>query len=628
MSTLAEFAAANDAAAATSKKLAKQTALASYFRRLSDQDLVLAVRYASGRAFASTDERVLGISGATVSAVVLDMFELDQGEWYRRLTSSGEFGEALAGLWGERIDPSNPARVDQHRPPLTLGDLQQTWDELAAVGQQDAKRGIVRSLLRRIRSGREAAYIGKIIFSDLRTGVREGVLHAAIAEAFDRDPEPLRRAILLVGDIGEVALLARHDRLGDAKFKLFHPISFMLAAVVETSQEAAETIGKAEEVRRQELEVMSRRPGASMAADAGPPNSELPTSNCYPWLAEHKLDGIRAQIHKRGAGPAGEPRIAIYTRTMDRTDESFPEVVAAAQSLPGDWLLDGEIVPYDDESAAVLPFAILQRRLGRKKVDEGILRRYPCRFVAFDLLFRDGEVLLDQPLQERRAALESLVGNGHGLLLSAVSPVSAVEEIDLAFNEARRARNEGLVIKHPRSPYTPGRRGGAWIKLKTHLPTLDVVVTAAEHGHGKRRNVLSDYTFGVWDRDPAEEGAELVNVGKAYSGVTDAEIDRLTELFLSIQTGRHGHLYTVRPQVVFEVAFDAIQQSDRHASGYAMRFPRIKRIRWDRAPETADQLERVRELFEHEQNFNRSVTAEPESHEERRGDPDQLGLFE
>ena len=604
---LAGFAAANDAAAATAKKLAKQAALATYLRGLGEADLARAARYAAGRPFAATDERVLGVSGAAVSGVILDMFALDADDWRARLVRNGEVGEAMAELWQEQIDPRDPDRFDpDHTPPLTLADLQETWDALAAVGRPEAKRDLLRDLFARVRTPREAAYVGKIIFSDLRTGVREGVLHAAIAEAFGRDLEAVRRAVLLVGDVGDVALLAKRDELAAAAFRLFHPISFMLATPVESPEEAAAAIAA---VPRASLPVT--RP-----EEFDPTNSPQVTSNeaqvttANPaWLAEHKLDGIRAQIHKQADPAGGAARVAIYTRTMDRADDSFPDVVAHARTVPGDWLLDGEIVPFDDAAGAVLPFAVIQRRLGRKNLTEELLAQYPVRFVAFDLLYRDGAVLLDRPLADRRAAMADLIGPGGALRLSPAVEVRTAGDVAARFEEARAARNEGLILKDPTSPYTPGRRGGAWLKLKTHLPTLDVVVTAAEHGHGRRRNVLSDYTFAVWDRDfegdPDEAGARLVNVGKAFSGVTDAEIDQLTALFLSIQTGKSGRVYTVRPQVVFEVAFDAIQQSARHAGGFALRFPRIKRVRWDRSAASADRLSRVRAIWEHEQNFNR-----------------------
>jgi len=247
-----------------------------------------------------------------------------------------------------------------------------------------------------------------------------------------------------------------------------------------------------------------------------------------------------------------------------------------------------------------------------------ILKDNPAAFIAFDVLYRDGELLMDCPLRVRRAALLRLCAGSDAaempnaaecgaplLLFSRVTEVTTAEEIEGHFAAARERRNEGSVLKDPASPYAPGRRGKMWLKIKTHLPTLDCVVTAAEYGHGKRRNSLSDYTFAVWDRDPALEGATLVNVGKAYSGVTDEEIAQLTELFHKLSVRRVGHVHVVVPQVVLEIACDQIQKSERHASGYALRFPRIKRVRWDKRAEDADRLERVEEVYRSTANFAR-----------------------
>jgi DNA ligase-1 len=193
--------------------------------------------------------------------------------------------------------------------------------------------------------------------------------------------------------------------------------------------------------------------------------------------------------------------------------------------------------------------------------------------------------------------------------------VTTAAETTAAFEAAKNRRNEGIVLKDPDSPYAPGRRGKVWLKLKTHLPTLDCVVTAAEYGHGKRRGALSDYTFAVWRGQPGQPGAELVNIGKAFSGVTDAEIAQLTELFKRIATADNGRVFLVRPQVVMEIAFDQIQRSTRHASGFALRFPRIKTLRWDKAPADADRLERVEEIYQSSANTARDAGTAP-------GDPE------
>ncbi len=580
---LIDFAAANDAAAGTTKKLAKTALLADYLRNLVvDDDLRRAVRYAAGRPFPATAERNLNVGGATLGDVAVALLRLDPREYHDLVVKAGEVGEALSKVWDRLARTQRSPAAPPRDLPITLQDVSIAFDELAATGNVERKKAILHALLLGCADRREAAYVAKIIFGDLRTGVQEGVLEAAVAAAFNQPLPAVRRALLMVGDLDAVAVLAKHDQLAAAAFTLFHPIQFMLATPQETAEVAAATL-------------------------AG-----------RPFVAEDKLDGIRAQVHKDGE------RIAIYTRTMDRTDDSFPDVVEAVRRLPGTFLLDGEIVPYRD--GVVLPFANIQKRLGRKVLTAKILRDHPAVFIAFDVLYRDGLLLMDQPWRERHAALDALLSGTRPARFSGQEPplaeasgpgrtlvstrVTTVADIEAAFDKSRLARNEGLILKDPDSPYAPGRRGKQWLKLKTHLPTFDCVVTAAELGHGKRRNSLSDYTFAVWDRDPAEEGATLVNIGKAFSGVTDAEIAQLTELFTSITVREFGRVRSVRPQVVLEIAADQIQKSKRHASGYALRFPRIKRIRWDKRPADADRIERVAEVYDSHHNMARGGVGE------------------
>jgi DNA ligase-1 len=470
----------------------------------------------------------------------LRLYSIDPRELHTLAIRFGEIGEALSHI------VSLAKRGSEKR--LTLAEISAAFDELSATGNQQRKREIVRDLLSACTEPREAAYLVKIIFSDLRTGAREGILQAAIAQAFGAKLLEVQRCQMLVGDLEEVALLAKRGELCSATFRLFHPIQFMLATPQESPADAIK----------------------SMDGET--------------FFAEDKLDGIRAQIHKSGNS------IAIYTRTMDRAEDSFPDVVQFVRNVPGEFLLDGEIVPW--KAGVVLPFSHLQTRLGRKQLSPRIIADNPLAFIAFDVLYKDGRSLLETPLRQRRAMLETM-----GLLTTRIVEVSTAEQIEQAFAAARESRNEGLVLKYPDSIYAPGRRGKSWLKLKTHLPTLDCIVTAAEYGHGKRRGVLSDYTFAVWDEQ------KLVNVGKAYSGVSDAEIAQLTKIFLEISREQRGSVHIVEPRIVLEIACDQIQRSARHASGFALRFPRIKRIRWDKLPADADRLERVVEIYNSMANF-------------------------
>ncbi|HEY2325572.1 MAG TPA: ATP-dependent DNA ligase, partial [Thermoanaerobaculia bacterium] len=299
-------------------------------------------------------------------------------------------------------------------------------------------------------------------------------------------------------------------------------------------------------------------------------------------FADDKYDGIRAQIHRDNA------QVRIYSRTLDDVTHRFPELEAAARSLPHDVILDGEIVAFSDR---ILPFTVIQTRLGRRKVSEKLLREAPVVFFAFDLLYLDGEALFEMPLRDRDARLRSLL-HGSALRVSDRVVITDASQIDPAFDAARARANEGLVVKDPASIYTPGRRGKSWLKYKKALATLDCVVTYAQWGNGKRRNVLSDLTFAV------RRDGELVNIGKAYSGLTDVEIAGMTEHFKRTAIAQHGPVFEVEPTVVLEIAFDRIQESSRHKSGYAMRFPRIVRIRDDKTVDQISTIDEVRRIYE------------------------------
>jgi DNA ligase 1 len=359
----------------------------------------------------------------------------------------------------------------------------------------------------------------------------------------------VKRVHLVTGDIGETAVRCKHGDFEASTISLFQPVRFMLASPVETPAEAFERMGAA-----------------------------------TVWT-EEKYDGVRCQLHRQGS------RVELFSRDLKETTGAFPELVENAPAIGHDVLFDGEVLAHRD--GRVLRFFELQRRLGRKQVDGELRAEVPVVLVVFDLLSLDGRTLLDEPLTTRRKLLEGL-GLVHPFLLARLEEATDPKHLDRIFAETRERGNEGLMVKDPLSPYTPGRRGLAWLKLKRPLATLDVVVTAAEWGHGKRKGVLSDYTFAVKDMSTGK----LVNVGKAYSGLTDAEIATFTKRFLEITVEDMGHVRLVRPEVVLEVAFDSIQHSGRHLSGYALRFPRIVRIRDDKPVDEIDTLQRVEELYE------------------------------
>ncbi|MEO6872063.1 MAG: ATP-dependent DNA ligase, partial [Chthoniobacterales bacterium] len=441
--------------------------------------------------------------------------------------------------------------------PFSLGAARELFEELHRTRGPVGKTEILQARFAKL-SPLEAQYVVKILTGDLRIGLREGLVEEAIARAFDAPLDDVKEAHMLLGDIGQTARLAAAGQLAEAELTLFRPIKCMLASPEPT----AEAIW------------------ARFASD--PPNDSV-------VYVEDKFDGIRAQLHRSAE------RVEIFSRDLRRVTAQFSEVAERARNFADDLILDGEIMAF--EHGKKLTFFDLQKRLGRKSEGADLFAApsaaVPVVFVAFDLLWLNGRSLLKTPLRERRELLRGLT-MPEQFQVAEVSPAKSADEIEAAFQQARRRLNEGLMIKDPQSHYTPGRRGMSWFKLKKELATLDVVVVAAELGHGKRNHVLSDYTFAVRD----EASGKLLPIGKAYSGLTDVEIAELTEHFRCHTINDRGRYLEVEPDIVLEIAFDSIQPSTRHASGLALRFPRIKAIRRDKTPDAIDTLAYARKLSE------------------------------
>src|SRR6267143_1557834 len=580
--------------AGTTKKLEKTAIVAEYLKACTPQEASVSAVFLSGRPFPVWAEITLQVGGSLLWRIVAELSGKGEAELIAAYRQFGDLG-AVAGK-------VLPARGRD----LSVLQVESRFREIAAARGPAAKSALVRELLSQA-TPLEAKYIVKIMTGDLRIGLKESLVEEAIGKAFGATLAEVQQANMLVGDIGETLRLASEGKLSKAKMRLFHPLGFMLASPVESAEEGLSCFGEAE--------------------------------------VEDKYDGIRAQAHVSG----GE--VKLFSRTRDEITESFPELPDALAGLPQDAILDGEIVAWEypaelDQTQEVVdgpiadageskamnlgrarPFSALQQRLGRKKVSPKMLRETPVAYLAFDVLYAGGELLIDRPLEERAGILDELLAGrteiwhratesprkseaaeGQGNLgfeletqLEEVKTASVIrapafrtsspEQLEELFTAAQARGNEGLMIKDLTSPYTPGKRGKSWLKMKRELATLDVVVTAVEYGHGKRIGVLSDYTFGVWD------GERLVNIGKAYSGLTDAEISEMTQWFLEHTIEDQGFRRLVEPKIVLEVAFNNMMQSDRHDSGFALRFPRIVRLRPDKSAEDADTIARVREIY-------------------------------
>ncbi|HYL97568.1 MAG TPA: ATP-dependent DNA ligase [Blastocatellia bacterium] len=562
-----------EAVAATTRRNEKSAILGEYFASLADAELAIAARFFSGSIFPLWDQRTTNIGGAGLLNAMTAVTGVERADLTARLVGLGDLGDLAFEFFSVRSN--QPAQA------LTLREVYSSFEGIAAASGSKIKTTMLSELLSRA-DALEAKYVVKLLAGDLRIGLKEGSVEDAIARLAGAKIGEVQWANMLTGDTGETAVLARHNQLSQARMRLFHPIKFMLATPAASLEDVAR---------------------------------QMPDQ----FFVEDKFDGIRTQAHISPLGtsassvPAAAPdepkttahgtaengaRVALFSRTLDEITRSFPELVAplAALSTAGSGLVfDGEIVPFKD--GRILPFLDLQKRLGRKSLPDELLKEVPVAYIVFDILYGKESVLINESLETRRALLESLVMNDPRVQRTDAKRFEGIAELDPEFAASRARGNEGLMVKSPASQYKPGRRGRDWLKIKRAMATLDVVVTAVEVGHGRRSRLLSDYTFAV---RASEDEPTLLNVGKAYSGLTDQELEEMSQWFRehTLKEFAQGRVRIVEPKIVLEVTFDLIQKSNRHKSGYALRFPRIVRLRPDKSAAEIDTIETVRRLAE------------------------------
>jgi len=601
--------------AGTASRLKKRAAIAAALGAVQGEGaggVGLFCLYLAGLPFAEADPRKLNAGGALLTKALREVSGATEAELTVAYRRHGDLGAAAFDLFA--------AKGHVGTGGLALVEVAEAFAGMAGARTTAIRAALMQGLLGRA-TPLEAKYLLKLMLGDMRIGVKQSLVEEAIAVAAGAEVADVRHAVMLEADLGAAAERAFAGTLGEARMRLFHPLGFMLASPVETPEEAVARFtakpAKVEKPKKRKKDEVEEEP-----AEVAEPDGDQPGVEAF---LEDKYDGMRAQVHCGAAEAAG--RVAIYSRNREDITESFPDLVEAFTGVTTDdgsgLIFDGEILGWDYGTGQALPFAILGQRIGRKRVGNEMRAQVPVVFMAFDLMFAGGELLLGLPLRERRNRLEAEVER---LVEQTVSPlllreraaqasifdqeqpeepgvprlmispsrlVENAEEIDRAYADARARANEGVMLKAAGSVYQPGRRGLAWVKLKRELATLDVVITGAEYGHGRRAAFLSDYTFAVRDAD-----GELRNVGKAYSGVTDVEIAELTEFLKAHTLEDSGHFRTVEPLVILEVAFNNIMRSDRHASGFALRFPRIIRIRTDKPLGEIDTVARVEEVYQ------------------------------
>ncbi len=538
---------------------AKVELLAGYFQEVEPADAAWALPVLLGR------RRKRLITGRRLRQICLDGSTLPEWLFDDCYAHVGDSAETIALLW-RQLAPEQAGEPSLAAMPLHqwMGELLPEAAALEGADQAEA----VRTLWRGLEPG-ELLVANKLLTGGLRVGVAQGLVVRALAQVSGVEESLLSHRLMggftpSAAAYSALVAPAEADEAAPSR-----PYPFFLASPLE-------------------------------AAEPGAPPLPGPASD---WLAEWKWDGVRGQLIRR----AGQS--FLWSRGEELINAAFPELMALADALPDGTVLDGEVIVWPAGAEQPAPFAQLQRRLGRKAPGRSLLAECPAAFVAYDLLEQAGRDLRPQPLEQRRAALEQLHSElraapeaaATGLLrLSSLLPLEHWSELEPLRARARSAGAEGLMLKQLASPYLAGRRRGHWWKHKRDPYRLDAVLLYAQAGSGRRANLFTDYTFGLWDRTPDEAGepAQLVSFAKAYSGLDDGEITRLDRWIRSHTTERFGPVRAVQPEQVFELAFEGLQRSSRHKSGIAVRFPRIARWRHDKPAQEADTLASALALLE------------------------------
>jgi DNA ligase-1 len=513
-----------------------------------DEDLYNVVLFLMGRIYPPWDERELGVGVGLIYEALRMATGMNKSGIEEIVKETGDLGIAAEKtLLGK-------SQLTLFEEELTIGRIREIFDMMSSLEGEGSQKKKIRSLVDLYVSSRpiEARYLTRLILGEMRLGVGEGIVRDSIAKAWEVESDVVERAYMITNDLGKVAVVAKNegkDGLEKLRIELHVPVRMMLAQVAESVEEVVKEIGEV--------------------------------------AVEWKFDGSRIQVHW------GNGEVTIYSRRLENVTKALPEIAEEVRKKVKEGvILDGEVVAVKD--GRPMPFQQILRRFRRKYEVRKMMEKIPITAQFFDILYIEGREVIDLPLEERRKILESVVGSSDRIWVAKQVVTADAKQIEEIYNESLNAGHEGAMLKNPKSTYIPGKRGKNWLKLKSVMETLDLVVVGGEWGEGKRSHLISSYELACID----PIAGKLVPVGKVATGFTDEELEEYTEMFKPLVEYEEGKKLIFQPKNVFEVAYQEIQKSPKYESGYALRFPRFVRLREDKDVDEADTIERVARLYE------------------------------
>lgn len=520
---------------------------AEYLSKLeSEKDLNLTAQFIGEGAFSNISGKRASVGSRTAGLAASSFCEIDYDKVFKPCrTATGSNSEAI-----ERLMENIPVAIEKRNPAsLTLEQTEEYFKRLYKAKSRADKEEVLIEFWSKLTPVEVKYSIRMLGQGALRIGFELRSLVASIARAFNADREKVRYAHMITGSIGKTAVLAKNNKLDDASFRLFHPLSFMLASPIESRS----------------------------------------VKNINEYIAEEKFDGMRAQVH------TSEGELRIFSRDLNDVTTTFPEITEffLERKMPP-IVLDGEICVYRDDK--IMSFQHLQKRMGIKKPGKKVLSEYPVIFVSYDLLFIDGNPFFSNTLSDRRRRLEEIAKTYH-IPITTQQELADEGSIEKLYNRALEHGNEGLMLKHKESTYKYGLRGKSWLKVKKPGGSLDTVIMYAHAGSGKRGGLYSDFTLGISVKEDDRYEEEFIPIGKAYGGYTDSELKKLNQKIKELSVEKYGPTLGLIPEIVVEIEFDDIRENKRTKAGYTLRFPRFKRIRWDLSPDDVDTIKDVEIRF-------------------------------